>query len=164
MKTWAEFESEQPTMAVRGRELIYRSGDGEGMLVTVRDDVPPRVHPVNAGIFDGHFYTFVQGKSRNDATWTRTADTRSTPTSTLRRRTNSRSVAAPSRSRMPVIATRSPTSWFFNVQDTYPLYELFLEHALLGHRPTANDWPPVYTRWSDTHWSVGDPKEPRAKD
>src|SRR3954465_796819 len=63
MTIWAEFEREQPAMAARGRELIYRSGDGEGLLVTVRDDVPPRVHPVNAGVVDGHFYTFAQGKS-----------------------------------------------------------------------------------------------------
>ena len=32
------------------------------MLVTVREGTPPRVHPVNAGIVDGHFYTFAQGK------------------------------------------------------------------------------------------------------
>ncbi len=36
--------------------------------------------------------------------------------------------------------------WFFNAKD-YPLYELLVESALLGHRPTADDWPPVYTSW-----------------
>src|SRR4051795_10379687 len=63
MTTWAEFEEAQHEMAARGRELMYRNGDGEGLLVTVRDVQPPRVHPVNAGVVDGHFYTFVQGKS-----------------------------------------------------------------------------------------------------
>jgi hypothetical protein len=38
------------------------------------------------------------------------------------------------------------SSWFFNAKD-YPLYELLIESVLLGHRPTANDWPPVYTSW-----------------
>jgi len=37
---------------------------------------------------------------------------------------------------------------FFTVQDSYPLYELMLEHVLLGERPTADDWPPLYTSWS----------------
>ena len=37
--------------------------------------------------------------------------------------------------------------WFFTVSDTYPLYELLVEHALLGERATANDWPPVYSSW-----------------
>jgi len=36
--------------------------------------------------------------------------------------------------------------WFFNAKD-YPLFELLIESALLGHRPTANDWPPIYTSW-----------------
>ena len=40
--------------------------------------------------------------------------------------------------------------WFFTVQDTYPLYELMIETVLLGERPTANDWPPVYTSWTAT--------------
>ena len=26
-------------------------------------------------------------------------------------------------------------------------YELMVEHAMLGERPTANDWPPVYSAW-----------------
>jgi hypothetical protein len=45
-------------------------------------------------------------------------------------------------------ATRAAVAaeWFFNAKD-YPLYELLIESALLGHRPTANDWPPVYTSW-----------------
>src|SRR6476620_11817502 len=63
MTSWADFEREQPNMARRGRELIYRSGEGEGLLITVREGVPPRAHPVNAGFIDGHFYTFVQSKS-----------------------------------------------------------------------------------------------------
>ncbi len=164
MKTWAEFESEQPTMAVRGRELIYRSGDGEGMLVTVRDDVPPRVHPVNAGIVDGHFYTFVQGKSAKrrdlDEDGRYAFHIYVDPAAPHEFLVRGRAKEVTDEQLRAEIAE----GWFFNVQDSYPLYELFLEHVLLGHRPTANDWPPIYTRWSDTHWSVGDPKEKRAKD
>jgi hypothetical protein len=47
-------------------------------------------------------------------------------------------------------ATRSAVAaeWFFNAKD-YPLYELLVEHALLGERLTANDWPPAYSSWRD---------------
>src|SRR5688572_29512929 len=65
--TWAEFEAAAPEMAARGRELLYRGGEGEPMPVTVRGDSPPRIHPVNAGVVDGHLYAFVQTRSANRA-------------------------------------------------------------------------------------------------
>jgi hypothetical protein len=40
-------------------------------------------------------------------------------------------------------------AWPFEADDTYRLFEFDIESALLGERPTANDWPPVYTRWSN---------------
>jgi hypothetical protein len=147
MNTWADFEREQPAMAARGRELIYRSGDGEGMLVSVREGSPPRVHPVNAGVVDGHFYTFAQGKSAKrrdlDEDGRYAFHTHLDP-------------AAPSEFLVrghvqPVtdleLRNKVASDWFFTVQDSYPLYELMIESVLLGERPTANDWPPVYTSW-----------------
>jgi hypothetical protein len=45
-------------------------------------------------------------------------------------------------------ATRAAiaANWFFNTRD-YPLFELLIDHALLGTRPTADDWPPQYVSW-----------------
>lgn len=63
MANWSEFEAAAPALADAGRELMYRNGDGEALLVTVRGDDPPHAHPVNAGVVDGHLYTFVQAKS-----------------------------------------------------------------------------------------------------
>ena len=37
--------------------------------------------------------------------------------------------------------------WFFTVSDAYPLYELLVEHVVVGERPTADDWPPQYRFW-----------------
>jgi hypothetical protein len=37
--------------------------------------------------------------------------------------------------------------WPFEVDDGYTLYELAIDHAVLGERATADDWPPVYTSW-----------------
>jgi hypothetical protein len=82
MTTWHDFEDEAPDLAAAGRRLIYRNGDGEALLVTIRGADTPRAHPVNVGVVDGHLYTFVRRHRRSDATWTRTAGTRSTPTST----------------------------------------------------------------------------------
>ena len=33
------------------------------------------------------------------------------------------------------------------VDDTYRLFELGVDHSLLGERASADDWPPVYRSW-----------------
>src|SRR2546423_11331745 len=39
--------------------------------------------------------------------------------------------------------------------------ELDIEHALLGRRPMADDWPPVYTSWRARDGGLGrNPPEP----
>jgi hypothetical protein len=37
--------------------------------------------------------------------------------------------------------------WHFTVDDGYRLFELDVEHALLGERASADDWPPAYRSW-----------------
>jgi hypothetical protein len=147
MKNWTDFEREQPQMAARGRELIYRNGDGEGLLVSVSATEPPRIHPVNAGIVDGHFYTFVQGGSGkrrdldSDGRYAfHTVYDPQAPSEFLVR-------GHVAEVKDGELRARIAQNWFFNVADSYPLYELMIEHAMLGERPTANDWPPKYTSW-----------------
>ena len=41
------------------------------------------------------------------------------------------------------------SGWAFTVDDGYALFELDIEHVLVGVRPTADDWPPVYTSWHE---------------
>jgi hypothetical protein len=144
--TWAEFEAASPEMAARGRELLYRGGDGEAMLVTVRGAAPPRLHPVNAGIVDGHLYTFVQSKSakrtdlEEDGRYA--LHTHYDPQAPHEFMVRGRARGVDDEATRAAVAA----TWFFNAKD-YPLYELLIESALLGHRPTANDWPPAYTSW-----------------
>jgi len=137
-------------MAARGRELMYRSGDGEGMLVSVSATEPPRVHPVNAGIVDGHFYTFVQGKSGKrrdlDSDGRYAFHTHLDPQAPSEFLVRGHAVEVND----PQLRAAIARNWFFNVQDSYPLYELMVEHAILGERPTANDWPPIYRSWKAT--------------
>jgi hypothetical protein len=136
-------------MAAAGHDLMYRGGDGEALLVTVRGNEPPRVHPVNVGVVDGHLYVFVQAKSakRRDLE----EDGRYAIHTNI-------DPAAPSEFMVrghAVLVTDSDLrasiakDWFFTVSETYPLYELLVEHALLGERATANDWPPIYSSWVD---------------
>ena len=147
--TWAEFEAAAPEMAARGRDLLYRTGDGEAMLVTVRGDSPPRPHPVNAGVVDGHLYTFVQSKSAKrtdlDEDGRYALHTHYDPQAPHEFMLRGRVREVTDEALRNAVAE----GWFFNAKD-YPLYELLIDTALLGHRPTANDWPPVYTSWKPT--------------
>lgn len=146
MATWAEFETADPEMAARGRELLYRGGEGEGMLVTVRADSAPRLHPVNAGIVDGHLYTFVQSKSAKrtdlDEDGRYALHTHYDPGAPHEFMVRGRARQVADEATRTAVAA----AWFFNAKD-YPLYELLIDSALLGHRPTADDWPPVYSTW-----------------
>jgi hypothetical protein len=150
MTTWADFERAQPEMARRGHELIYRSGEGEGLLITVRDGVPPRAHPVNAGFIDGHFYTFVQGKSAKrrdldeDGRYAFHAHVNADEPSEFLVR--GRAVEVTDQE----LRARIASQWFWTPDASYPLYELVIESVLLGERPTPNDYPPTYTSWSAT--------------
>ena len=47
----------------------------------------------------------------------------------------------------PALRAAAAADWFYTVSEAYPLYELLIEHALLGERETASDWPPRYRSW-----------------
>jgi hypothetical protein len=145
--SWQEFAAADPVMADQGRAALYRRGDGEGFLVTVAGEAPPRTHPVNAGVVDGHLYTFVQdfsAKARDLA-----ADGRYALHA-------HQDVVVPHEFMVrghatlvddPAIRQAVAKDWFFTVSDDYPLYELLIEHALFGERGSANEWPPRYRSW-----------------
>lgn len=146
MTTWAEFEAAAPALAARGRELLRRGDADEALLATVRDDEPPRIHPINVAIVDGHLYAFILASAKltdleRDGRYA--LHTHQDP-------------AAPSefavRGRAALVTSAAARSaaaaaWSFEVDDTYTLFEFAITSALLGERPTADDWPPRYTRW-----------------
>jgi hypothetical protein len=148
LATWGEFEAAAPNVAGAGHDLMYRTGDGEALLVTVRGEEPPRVHPVNVGVVDGHLYTFVQAKSAKrrdlDEDGRYAIHTNIDPAAPSEFMVRGRAVPVADEALRAQIAK----DWFFTVSDSYPLYELLVEHALLGERATANDWPPIYSSWT----------------
>ena len=147
MASWSEFQAAVPEMAAVGEEVLFRSGSGDGLLTTVAGDDLPRTHPVNVGIVDGRLMTFVQGasaKARDLTTDGRYAlhahlDPNRPHEFLLRGRGTVITDAS--------VRAQAAGSWPFTPDDSYPLVELDIEHALFGDRAEADAWPPVYTSW-----------------
>ena len=146
--SWGAFAAEEPEMAAKGRELLYKRGDGEGFLVTVAGDSGlPRLHPVNVGVVGDRLLTFVQDRSA------KTRDLEADGRYALHAHQDPaepHEFMVRGRARLVDDATLRADiarDWFFKVRDAYPLYELLIEHALLGERATTNDWPPRYRSW-----------------
>jgi hypothetical protein len=134
-------------MAAKGSGLLHRRGDGEGFLTTVAANGTPRIHPLNVGVRDGRLLVFIQGHSA------RARDLQANPHYALHAHMDP---AAPHEFMVrgtarqvtdTAVRESAAADWFFTVSDDYPLYELLIEHALLGERPTADDWPPRYRSW-----------------
>jgi hypothetical protein len=145
MASWDEFAAAAPELAASGRALLERDGHGSGLLATVRGDLEPRIHPVTVGIFDGHLYTFVLASAKRrdlegDGRYALHSHLDLQAPNEFMVRGRATLVGDPVRA--AVVA-----GWAFEVDDTYHLYELTIDSAVLGSRPTADDWPPRYTTW-----------------
>jgi hypothetical protein len=155
MATWSEFAAAAPDIASETRRLIYARGDGEALLATVRDDEPPRIHPVNVAIADGGLYVFVIGRSpkrrdlEEDGRYALHTHQDPAAPSEFALRGRARLVTDPAE------RARVAAGWAFGVDDSYTLFELRIETALLGSRATADDWPPVYTSWTEAATGAG---------
>jgi len=148
MATWDELAAAAPDLAADGRRLLRRTGIGEGLLATVRSDTPPRINPVYAEIVDGRLLTFVQASSA------KAADLADDPRYAFHAYLIPEApdeFAVRGRARLvedPELRDHALAAWAFDARgDGYRLYELDIEHAQIGRRPTADDWPPVYTSW-----------------
>src|SRR3954468_1590357 len=148
MATWNDLLREAPELAELGRSLLYRSGEGLALLATVRGaDLPPRVHPVNLDIVDGRLLTFIHDDSAkgrdlvDDGRYAVHAHQDPAVPHEFQVRGRARLLAAADD------RARAASVWPFSINETYLLFELAIDHVLLGQRPTADDWPPVYRSW-----------------
>jgi len=150
MVTWSEFAGAAPEIAREGRRLIDASDDLKVLLATVRGGDLPRIHPITMAIVDDRLYAFIIAKSPKkldlelDGRYAlHTHLDPAVPTEVALRGRARLVDARDERDRVAV-------GWAFEVDDDYTLFEFSIEHALLGTRATANDWPPVYTSWHAT--------------
>jgi Pyridoxamine 5'-phosphate oxidase len=145
--SWSELEAAAPAITGAGRKLFYARGDGEAILATIRGDGLPRIHPVNIGLVDGRLYTFVIGSSakridlERDGRYAIHSHQDPAAPSEIALRGHARRVDEGAE------RDRAAADWPFTVDATYVLFELTIAAALLGDRPTADDWPPRYTAW-----------------
>ncbi len=59
MATWSEFAAAAPALAEHARRLFYRTETGEALLVTVRGDDLPRVHPIYLAVMEDRLVAFI---------------------------------------------------------------------------------------------------------
>ena len=151
MTSWSEFATAAPTIAADGAALLARSGIDEGLLATVRgDDAPPRIHPVYVKVVDGRLYLFVingSAKAGDLAADGRYAlHAHQDPAVPHEFLVRGRAVPVTDPAERAAIGA----AWWFEIDDGYTLYELSVAYAVFGRRPSADDWPPVYTSWRAT--------------
>lgn len=147
MTSWRTFADGAPALAAAGRNLLERSGIGEGLFASVRGDGPPRIHPVHVRIVDGRLLTFVivgsakAGDLAADGRYALHAHQDPAVPHEFQVRGRAAAIADPD------VRAAAAAEWSFEVDDAYALYELGIDHAVLGERASADDWPPVYSSW-----------------
>lgn len=147
MATWGEFSTAAPELARQGRDRLYRSGHGTALLATVRDGAPPRIHPISVAIVGDQLVAFLILASPKttdlveDGRYAMHAHMDLARPHEFSVRGRARSVQDPT-ARAAVAA-----GWSFSPDETFGLFEFDIEHAILGDRATADDWPPRYRSW-----------------
>ena len=150
MVTWAGFAAAAPEIASEGTRLIYAMGGGKALLATVRGDDPPRIHPITVAVVGERLYAFIIARSPKrldlelDGRYALHTHMDQAAPNEFALRGRARLVDDPDE------RARVAIGWAFAVDDSYALFEFTIDSALLGTRPTADDWPPIYTSWRAT--------------
>lgn len=148
LTSWRDFAAAAPDLAAAGERHLDR-GQGAALFATVRGaDGAPRIHPVTVGIVDGGLFVFLLDSAKRtdlveDGRYALHAPQDRAAPDEFSIRGRARLVPA-GRLREQVA-----DGWFFTVDDTYWLFELKLQTAILGERG-PDEWPPRYRRWSAT--------------
>ena len=146
LAAWGEFAAAAPDLAAAGASHLDRS-EGAALLSTVRGaDAAPRIHPVTVGIVDGGLYVFLLDSAKRtdlveDGRFALHAPQDKAAPDEFSIRGRARLIP------QGEVRERVAAGWFFEVDDTYWLFELRLQSVILGERG-PNEWPPRYRRWS----------------
>jgi hypothetical protein len=145
MATWGDLERRAPRLAARGKALLYRSGEGEALLVTVRGErQPPQAHPIYVRVVAEGLYAFVLPSPKLQdllADGRYALHAHFDPAAPNEFLVNGRVRAVDSETR-----DRLAADWGFPPGDA-PAFEFLIDEALYAERPTADDWPPRYETW-----------------
>ena len=143
---WSDFDAAAPAIAAAGARQLDRA-NGAALLATVRGaESAPRIHPVTVGIVDGRLYVFLlDSAKRTDLT----EDGRYALHAHQDQEAPDEFSVRGRAELIPQGELRSGVAkdWFFGVDDTYWLFELRVQTAILGERG-PDEWPPRYKRWS----------------
>ena len=146
MTTWGAFESAAPGLAGEGLRLLNRVDHPEALLATVRGDGLPRIHPISLGIVDGRLYAFINRSPKRadlEQDGRYALHTHQDPNVPEEFALRGRAVAVDDATVRSAVAA----VWSFTVDESYRLFELSIESALLGRRANPDEWPPRYTSW-----------------
>jgi hypothetical protein len=156
MASWSKWRESAEPMATFGRDLLWRTGAGEGLLTTVAGAGLPRTHPVNVAIVDDRLMMFVQptsSKARDLSSDGRYAlHSHFDPQSPHELLLRGRAIAVSDER----VRARAIDIWPFEAGDDYLLFELDIEHVLVGERQSPDDWPPQYTSWRPNPPAAGE--------
>jgi hypothetical protein len=146
MGTWGEFASAAADIAAQGKELLYRTGHGEALLVTVRGDDPPQAHPISVGVVDGGLYAFILRSPKlldleQDGRYALHAHFDPDVPHEFLIRGRVRPVDDVRRAALAA-------DWDWTVGNA-PAFEFLVEDALFGDRASPDIWPPRYSTWAE---------------
>ncbi|HEY6058550.1 MAG TPA: hypothetical protein VIV06_10985 [Candidatus Limnocylindrales bacterium] len=146
MASWADFAATAPALAADGHRLLYRTAIGEALLATVRGEASPRLHPIYVAVLEGRLVAFILRSPKatdlaEDGRYALHAHQDPTAPHEFVVRGRARPIDdGPTRDRFAA-------AWYFEVDDSYRLFEFGIEHAIVGRRGSPDDWPPVYESW-----------------
>jgi hypothetical protein len=146
MASWAKFEASSPTLAAAGLRLLYRAETGEALLATVRGDEPPRIHPIWVKVVEGGLYAFILKSAKRtdlERDGRYALHTHIDPASPSEFSIRGRATLIEDAATIESVGGR----WYFEVDDSYELFEFAIEAAILGVRNNADEWPPRYSTW-----------------
>jgi pyridoxamine 5'-phosphate oxidase-like protein len=146
MLTWSEFKEAAPGLATEGERLLRRGEIDEALLATVRGDGLPSIHPIYVRVVGDGLYAFVLRSAKRtdleqDGRFALHTHQDPGAPSEFSVRGRARSVEA------GAVRDLVAATWWFEVDDSYHLFEFTIEAAVLGVRADADEWPPRYTSW-----------------
>lgn len=147
MATWSEFAAAAPALAEHTRRLFYRTETGEALLVTVRGNDLPRIHPIYVAVMEDRLVAFITPSPKavdlaSDGRYALHNHQDPNDPDEIQLRGWARGIDDPG------ARARFAAAWYFTTTDAYRLFDFQIERALLGERG-PDDWPPKYTSWTD---------------